>query len=184
VQQQIKETKIGSLKPHPENPRLGDIDKIVQSIRANGFYGALIVQRSTNFILAGNHRWQAAKRVGLETVPCIFVDADDALARKILLSDNRTSDFGTYDTDNLTNLLKQVMSEDSLLGTGFDVADLQKLLGDVVDEPNDKRKRNLEPFHNSYWLVKAPISSQGAVTEKLSVALSGLDGVEIVSATN
>lgn len=184
MQQQIKETKINSLKPHPENPRRGDIDKIVLSIKTNGFFGALLVQRSTNFILAGNHRWQAAKRVGMETVPCIFLDIDDALARRILLSDNRTSDFGTYDTENLTNLLKQVMAQDSLVGTGFDATDLQKLIGDVVDEPNEKRKRNLEPFHHSYWLVKAPITIQGDVTEKLSVALSGLEGVEVASATN
>jgi len=184
VRQQIKETKLSDLKPHPKNPRRGDIDKIVQSIRANGFYGALIVQKSTNYILAGNHRWQAAKRVGLETVPCIFVEADDALAHKILLADNRTSDFGTYDAENLTTLLKEVMAEDGLQGTGFDVLDLQKLIGDVVDEPNDKRKRNLEPFHHAFWLVKAPITIQGDVTEKLSVALANIEGVEIASATH
>jgi len=64
------------------------------------------------------------------------------------------------------------------------VTDLQKLIGDVIDEPNDKRKRNLEPFHKSYWLVKAPFMSETDATEKLSVALSGLEGVEVVSATN
>jgi hypothetical protein len=29
-------------------------------IQTNGFFGALVVQRSTNKILAGSHRWKAA----------------------------------------------------------------------------------------------------------------------------
>lgn len=180
----LEQVPIGSLKPHPENPRHGDIDRIAASIRNNGFFGALVVQRSTNHILVGNHRWRAAKHLGMETVPVIFVDADNAQARKILLADNRAADFSSYDSESLTNLLKQVMAEDTLVGTGFDATDLQKLLGDVVDEPNEKRKRNLEPFHHCYFLVKAPISKQGEVNERLTTALAAVSEVEVASATH
>lgn len=178
----VEQVPVTSLVAHPENPRRGDLDRIVASIRTNGFFGALLVQRSTMRILAGNHRWRAAKQMGMEAVPVIFVDVDDAKARKILLADNRAADFASYDTESLTSLLKQVMAEDNLAGTGFDATDLQKLLGDVVDEPNEKRKRNLDPFHHCYFLVKAPITMQGDVTERLTTALSSLDGVEVASA--
>lgn len=175
---------IDELVPHPDNARKGDTEKIMASIRANGFFGALVVQSGTNRILAGNHRWQAARRMGMETVPVLFVDCDDKQARKILLADNRSSDLATYDPDELGNLLKKVMAEGDLGGTGFDAMDLQRLIGDVIDEPNEKRKRNLEPFHNSYWLVKAPITMQGVVTEKIATALAKVEGVEIASATH
>jgi ParB-like chromosome segregation protein Spo0J len=175
---------IGKLKPHPANPRKGNVDAIVESIKVNGFYGSLVVQKSTMFILAGNHRWQAAKRVGMTTIPCMVIDVDDAQAKKILLADNRTSDFATYDNDELTKLLREVISEETLAGTGFDAHDLDKLLADVTDEPNAKRKRNLEPFHNCYWLVKAPISEQGRVSMILGEALNSIDGVDVASATN
>lgn len=56
---------IDSVRPHPQNPRRGNVDAIAQLIRANGFRGALVVQRSTGYILAGNPRWLAAKKAGL-----------------------------------------------------------------------------------------------------------------------
>lgn len=181
---ELEMVPVKDLHIHPDNPRHGDIDKIVASINANGFYGAIVVQRSSNRILAGNHRYQAAVRCGMRTIPTIFADVDDIQAKKILLADNRTSDFATYDTNQLQNLLKTVLADGDLGGTGFSTADLDKLVADVIDEPNDKRKRNLEPFENAFWLIKAPISMQGKVTEKIADALRDFDTIEIVSANN
>lgn len=180
----LQHVPINQLTPHPDNPRLGDVDKIIESIRTNGFFGALVAQQSTCYILAGNHRWKAAKQMGMETVPVIFVECNDTQARKILLADNRASDMGGYDHESLTTLLKTVMAADDLQGTGFDAIDLQQLIGDVNDEPNDKRKRNLEPFHHTFWLIRAPITAQGAVSELLTTHLSAIEGVEIASATH
>jgi len=175
---------IDSLRSHPSNPRKGNVKKIVESIQANGFYGAIVVQKSTMMILVGNHRWMAAKECGMTTIPAIVVDVDDLAAKKILLADNRTSDFAIYDTDELSRLLRDIISDDSLLGTGFDANDLDKLIADVTDAPNAKRVRNLEPFHTCYWLIKAPMSHQGTITDAMAKALKRFDGVEIVSATN
>ena len=47
---------IGDLVEHPQNPRRGDMESIVDSVATNNVYGAAIVQRSTRHILAGNHR--------------------------------------------------------------------------------------------------------------------------------
>ena len=175
---------INSVKPHPSNPRKGNVAKIVESIKANGFYGAIVVQKSTMMILAGNHRWQAAKQCGMKTIPAIVVNVDDLQAKKILLADNRTSDFAVYDSDELTKLLRDVISDDSLLGTGFDANDLDKLIADVTDTPNDKRKRNLEPFQYCYWLIKAPSANQGTITAAIEKVLKDFDHTEVVSANN
>lgn len=123
-----KTVDIDSIKPHPMNPRKGKVEAIQTSIKANGFYGAIIVQKSTGYILAGNHRWQGAKAEGLTHVPVIYVDVDELAATKILIADNRTSDLGTYDNEQLAYLLGDLSSKGALDGTGYDQTDLDVLM--------------------------------------------------------
>lgn len=130
-QQKYFVRSVSDLTPHPSNPRQGDVGSIHESIDVNGFYGALIVQKSTGHVLAGNHRLKAAVASGAETVPVIEVDCDDETATRILIADNRTNDVASYDNDALANLLKELASTSGLAGTGFDGDDLDQLLGDI-----------------------------------------------------
>lgn len=135
--QSYKVVPIGSISEHPKNPRRGDVDLIGESIERNDFYGAVIVQKSSGKILAGNHRWKAAKAKGLAKLPVIFVDVDDATALRILLADNRTSDEATYDDAVLLELLQQANVSAGLEGTGYDSGDLAKLLADTAPPEPD-----------------------------------------------
>lgn len=180
----VEDVPVDLLKQHPMNPRRGDVDAIVESIKVNGFYGTVVVQKSTNYILAGNHRWLAAQRAGLDSVPVMWLDVTDVQAKKILLADNRMNDRAIYDEAELQSLLRSVIAHDDLRGTGFDATDIDKLIEDAVDEPNDKRVRNLEPFNHTFFIIKAPISKQGEVHEILADYLDDMDGVEYASATN
>lgn len=124
---------IDAMRPHPRNPRRGDLAAVRESIDVNGFFGALVVQRSTGHILAGNHRWRAARELGHEQIPVVWVDVDDATALRILLADNRTSDLGSYDDEALAGLLQAVSGDTgSLLGTGYDDEALDGLLASLV----------------------------------------------------
>jgi len=134
---EITITPIDRLTPHPDNPRQGDIGAITQSIEQNGWYGTLVAQHSTGHVLAGNHRLQAARQLGIESLPVWWVDCDDTQARRILLADNRTNDLATYDNDLLTELLAGLASTDDLLGSGYDGDDLDDLLGDITTDVND-----------------------------------------------
>jgi len=100
---------VDALKPHPANPRRGDTVAIAESITENQFYGAVIAQRGTGLILAGNHRWKAAKDTGATEIPVIWIECDDAEALRILLVDNRTNDLAGYDDKALADLLSQVV---------------------------------------------------------------------------
>jgi len=127
VNKQSKQVAIDDLKVHPDNPRKGNIAALVESIEVNGFYGAIVAQESTGFILVGNHRWQAAKEVGLKKVPVIYVEVDDEGARKILLADNRTSDLSSYDETVLIRLLSSI----DLSGTGYTDSDLDDIISRI-----------------------------------------------------
>jgi DNA modification methylase len=138
VEQRYELVPLDRLAPHPENPRQGDLEALADSIAANDFYGALVVQRSTGHILAGNHRYLAAKDQGLRELPVIFVDVDDDRARRILLVDNRSADLATNDPDRLAELLGDLAVTDAgLIGTGYSVDDLADLAADEVRETRE-----------------------------------------------
>lgn len=140
MQQSYEQVSVDAVQTHPDNPRRGSVDAIRESIDASGFYGAIVVQRSTGFVLAGNHRLQAARAAGLTEVPAIFVDVDDTVARRILVADNRTSDLASYDDRGLADLLSSLADGaadvgDALTGTGFTGSDLDSLLAGL--EPTE-----------------------------------------------
>jgi hypothetical protein len=138
LEQEYELVPVDKLKAHPENARKGDLASIGKSIAANGFYGAVVAQKSTGYILAGRHRWEAGKAEGLAKIPVVWVDVDAAGARRILLADNKTSDDASYDDLGLAKLLLEIQSEiGTLEGTGYEPPDLAELfqqLGDQVME--------------------------------------------------
>jgi hypothetical protein len=126
LDQQYVTVPTETLSQHPDNPRRGDVDAISQSIDAHGFYGALLVQRSTNYVLAGNHRLLAAIERDIPVLPVIYVDVDDEEAKRIVLIDNRVNDLAEYDNDALVELLQELGGD--LSGTGYAEDDLAELI--------------------------------------------------------
>lgn len=114
---------VDALLPHPDNPNRGDPDMIADSIGDLGFFGAVLVQESTGRIIAGEHRWRAAKLAGLAEVPVLVLDADDDLTRKILLSDNQYARLAAWDEDALAALLLDMTGDMNGGGVGGFSAD-------------------------------------------------------------
>jgi len=130
-QRYIAKCNISTLVHHPKNPRHGNLDAISDSIDHNGWYGAVIVQKGSNQILAGNHRILAAKRSGMATVPVIELDIDDDLALRVLLADNKTNDLASYDDEQLVEILQELSAADNLAGSGYSENDLRVLLASM-----------------------------------------------------
>jgi len=128
---QIDLVAVDALSEHPRNPNQGDVWSIQSSIEANGFYGAVVAQKSSGHILAGNHRYRAAKEAGAASIPVIWLDVDDRQALKILLADNRTAELAHRDEEALATLLQELSADEDLLGTGYDAEAVDKLLRDV-----------------------------------------------------
>jgi ParB-like chromosome segregation protein Spo0J len=125
--------EIDQVTNHPDNPRDGDVGAIITSISQNGWYGALIVQKSTNFVLVGNHRLMAIRQLGWMQVPVIFLDVDDRRARNIMLADNKVSDKADYNEDALAALLSAAAADGDLLATGYDQDDVDALIASSMD---------------------------------------------------
>ena len=137
----IMRVPVSDLNLHPHNARQGDVGAICQSLEAHGQYKPLVVQKSSNTVLAGNHTLQAASALGWKEVDVTFVDVDDEQALRILLVDNRTSDQATYDDTVLTDLLEHLVhTGEGLHGTGWDGDDLDELLAEFQPEPKAEIK--------------------------------------------
>lgn len=121
---------VEELKNHPDNYRRGDIDVIAESLNANGQYRALVVQKSTGFICAGNHTYRAALRLGWDQVAAHVLDLEEHEALRILAVDNAASDQAANDDAELAALLSRIAEEyGSLQGTGW----TDEGLGDLLD---------------------------------------------------
>ena len=124
--------EIDTLRPHPSNPRNGDVDVIAESLRVNGQYRPIVIARDGT-ILAGNPAYVAAMQIGWDVISVVRLDispdSDDAI--RIMLADNRTADLGNYDNGILAQLLTHMAANDSLLGTGYDSDSLADLLNSI-----------------------------------------------------
>jgi ParB-like chromosome segregation protein Spo0J len=124
---QIYDKRLDEIKPYENNPRHNDnaVDAVANSIREFGFKVPLVVD-SDGVIVAGHTRYKAAKKLGLQTVPCLI--ADDLTKEQVnafRLADNKVGELATWDLDTLKVELDNIgeidMSEFGFSLDDFDV---------------------------------------------------------------
>jgi hypothetical protein len=126
---------IDSVQPHPRNVRQGDVGAIATSLNLNGQYRPIVVHKSTNNILAGNHTYKAAVSLDWTHIAITYVDCTDEQALKILLADNKANDLASYDDSALADLLKDLVGGPGLDGTLYELSDLDDLIA-MLEPPN------------------------------------------------
>jgi hypothetical protein len=94
---------------HPMNPRKGSTEEVGESIDEIGWYGCVLVQKSTGYILVGNHRTPALIARDGAVVPTLILDVDDERALRILLNDNKTAQNSTWDHEGLKSVLELLL---------------------------------------------------------------------------
>lgn len=119
---------IAYLHEHPENYNQGNMEAIASSLDAHGFYGAVLVQKSTGMIVAGNHRFREARQKGATTLPGFLLDIDDDEARDILADDNHTTSLAMFDEDKLITLLEKSKMARGRLPSTYGEGELSELL--------------------------------------------------------
>ena len=128
---------VDELGKWPGNARRADVDKLADGIRKFGFFGKLIVQKGTNRIIIGNHRWMAAQKVGLTSIPGQAVEMGDEDAGRLNAWDNKSSDDAEYDeAARIRQLEALARTEDGLANTGYDADELADLIMKVGQEEN------------------------------------------------
>lgn len=139
------------LRLYQRNPRKGNVGAVAASLQAHGQYRSVVVNIGTHTgqpltVLAGNHTVRAIRELAQRHpdderwggVRCHLIDVDDDQAARIVLVDNKASEGGEYDNSELTALLSELADTASGLGgTGFTQSDLDAMIPDVVDIPDE-----------------------------------------------
>src|SRR6185436_2236685 len=73
---------------HPTNPRRGDVSVIAESLTRFGQVRPIVVQKSSAYVIAGNHTLRAAKELEWTHIAAVAVDLDDEEAQAYLIADN------------------------------------------------------------------------------------------------
>ncbi len=139
---QIEQTPLTLLKSQPGNPRTHSkkqIRQIADSIDTFGFVGAILIDRQHR-IIAGHGRAEAAKLLGMKTVPTIRIDGwSDAKIRAYVIADNRIAERSGWDRKLLAVEFNYLISVDwgfEITTTGFEPAEIDVILNEQLN-PDD-----------------------------------------------
>ena len=159
---QMQLVDINKLIPYVNNARTHSpeqITKLRSSLREFGFVSPVIIDREYN-ILCGHGRVCAAKKEGVNEVPCVFVEhLSEAQKKAYILADNRMSLDAGWDDE----LLKVEMASLQEIGfdigiTGFDESELADLFAD-----GDKTSAKDDDFDLTAALEKASFVQRGDI---------------------
>jgi DNA modification methylase len=134
------------LKPHKHNARTHSkrqIKQIAASVKEFGWTSPVLIDEAGT-IVAGHGRVQAAKLLGMESVPTIQIEGltEDQI-RAYIIADNRIAEKAGWDESILAIEFQNLMTIDSdlTLVTGFDIPEIDRLLlltdGEKPDDDPD-----------------------------------------------
>ena len=170
----IEQKPISDLKPHPKNYKnhpADQIEHLKKSIADNGIYRNVITAKDGT-ILAGHGVVKAATELGLTSVPVLRlqISSSSIQATKLLTADNEVSHLGEVDDRALSNILKEIMEKDDLLGTGYDDQMLANLL--FVTRPASEIK---DTDHAKEWVGMPEYERDTGEPKKLIVSFESYD---------
>ena len=95
VNEELKEIDIDLIEPNNLQPRTrfddSQLEELAQSIKANGIVQPLLVRRvggARYQIVAGERRWRAAQRAGLQRIPAVVREVPDEKMLELALIEN------------------------------------------------------------------------------------------------
>jgi DNA modification methylase len=130
----IENTPVGELRPYERNARTHSkrqIRQIAKSIQKFGFCNPVLVDNE-NQIIAGHGRVEAAKLLGIDTVPtCRLSHLSQAEKRAYILADNRLAEKAGWDKEMLAIELQGLIDLDfDIELTGFEMPEIDIILED------------------------------------------------------
>lgn len=139
--------KISLLVPYENNPRNNKkgVDAVAASIRDFGFKVPIIVD-GNNVIVAGHTRALAAKKLGIDEVPCIVAnDLDEEQLKAFRLIDNQVATFAQWDEEKLDLELEKI---------GIDMSEYGFTIGKSLK--NSSEEINVADFDDENFDTECP----------------------------
>jgi hypothetical protein len=145
----VEYVPVTAVQPDPQNARKHSKRQIVQlkaSIEEFGFTNPILVDGDLK-VIAGHGRLEAAKRLRMETVPCVQLrHLSEPQKAALAIADNRLTDLSKFDPEALTAQLKRLCEIDFPIElTGFDPPKISMALTEPVISAGDPADNVVEP---------------------------------------
>lgn len=132
---EMVELALSKLKPYERNAKKHpqeQIEKIKNSIQEFGFISPCLIDKKNN-IIAGHGRVEAAKLLGMDVVPCVYIEGlTEEQRRAYILADNKLTELGGWDMTTVSDELQSLVDTGFDINlTGFDIDDI------IIDEIED-----------------------------------------------
>lgn len=174
---QIKRVGIDKLIPYVNNAKQHSdkqVSILASSIREFGFLNPIMIDKDFN-VIAGHGRLLACQQLGMEEVPCIFVEGlTEAQRKAYILADNRIAEFGSWDKELVGSELELLADMD----IDFDIDSFEFDLPDLDDDGyyGDERERTNDAYNlgiahntdmtNDFWQMPL-IKNDGFIPDRL-----------------
>ena len=117
IQDDVRTVPTDSIKPNDYNPNeMSDetYKSLKLGIAKEGFIIPVVVQKSSNIIIDGEHRHKAAVELGMKEILVQFIDVDDNMAQRLTVAlDNRK---GVFNKKGLQELMLKIKEKTEGLG--------------------------------------------------------------------
>ena len=173
----ITEISVKELKPYAKNTKKHDktqIANVAESIKQYGFVQPIVADKDNNIVI-GHCRYEAAKKLKLETVPCVCVDElTDEQVKALRIVDNKSNE-SPWDMDFLADELAEI----DMNGFDFDFGI------NAVDENDipDVEEKELKPYKKVHYLITLDINENDKVIDLIK-QIESVGGVEVDSTLN
>lgn len=147
----ITRLAVDDLAHYHRNARVGNVARIVSSLKANGQYKPIVVNVGTHTgrpyeVAAGNHVLKAARELGWTKIDAHLVDLEEPALIRLVLADNKTSDASTYDTVVLDEILAELAEYDveDLEGSGYTMDEVDDIALNAQEEMDRREAQRPE----------------------------------------
>lgn len=138
----IEMVALADLKAHSRRTRTHDEKQItimMGSFNQFGFVNPLLIDEN-NVVLAGDARWEAARRLGIAALPAVRIGhLSEAEKRGFKIADNRIAELAGWDLGELSiefdELIEIGFNMDAI---GFDTPTIDLVLSQAADEANNE----------------------------------------------
>lgn len=148
---------VDELIPYINNPRDNEnaVDAVASSIKNFGFKVPIVID-SENEIINGHTRLKAAKKLGIQELPCIVADdLNEAQIKAFRLADNKVSELADWNWELLESELQELKDLDMF--TGFEEFEINSLTSEV---DVDQFFEDTEEHHTEPKLITCPHCGQ------------------------
>lgn len=141
--------KTSELIPYWRNPRRNDktVEALMPVIEKNGFNVPIVIDKN-NVVVKGHARLKAAKRLGMEEVPCIVSDASEEVIKADRIADNKIQEMSSWDFAKRDLELERI-GDSMTFGKLFHPEE-NEVAGEVFDVPAFEYKPTGLDFSGDY----------------------------------